>query len=74
MKRLIGIVFVVLIVLPLWATGKVKQDTTLTTQFAELRVRADFTKDFRYGLSLNLNERISSRLYETGKDAYFRHS
>lgn len=74
MKRLIGIVFVVLAVLPLWATGKVKQDTTVTTQFAELRVRADFTKDFRYGLSLNINERISSRLYETGKDAYFRHS
>ena len=63
-----------LIVLPIGATGKVKQDTTLTTQFAELRIRADFTKEFRYGLSLNINERISSRLYETGKDAYFRHS
>ena len=46
----------------------------MTAQFAELRARLDFTKQFKYGLSLNINERISSRLYETGKDAYFRHS
>ena len=74
MKRLVGIVFVVLIVLPLWATGKVKSDETKTAQFAELRARLDFTKQFKYGLSLNINERISSRLYETDKSAYFRHS
>lgn len=74
MKRLLGIVFVVLFVLPVWATPKLKEDTTLSAQFVELRVKADFTKDFKYGLSLSLSERISSRVFETDKSAYFRHS
>ncbi|MBR0295826.1 MAG: DUF2490 domain-containing protein [Paludibacteraceae bacterium] len=74
MKRLLGIIFVVLIVLPTWATPKLKEDSTSTTHFAELRVKAEFTKEFRHGVSLTIGERISSRLYETDKSAYFRHS
>ena len=73
MKRLIGIVFVALLAMPLMAV-EVKEDTTETVQYVELRASAKFTKEFRYGLSLSLEEMIRARLFETDKSAYFRAS
>lgn len=73
MKRLIGIVFVLLIVLPVRAV-KLKEDVTDTIRFVETRVNAEFTKQFRHGLSLGLEEEIRARVFQTGQNAYFRGS
>jgi hypothetical protein len=71
MKRLIGILFVVLLASPLSAV-RLKQDSTATMQRVETRVEAEFTKKFRYGLSLSLSEEIRARVFETNRNAYFR--
>ena len=73
MKRLLGIIFVVLIVLPLRAV-EIKEDETDTLHFVETRVSTEFTKEFRHGLSLGLEEEIRARVFETDKSAYFRGS
>ena len=73
MKRLFGIVFVALLVLPVRAV-KVKEDETVRVDFVELRANAEFTKEFRHGLSLSLGEEIRGRVFETDEKAYFRGS
>ncbi len=74
MKRLVGTVFVALMLMPSYAAVTVKQDTTTTSNFVDLRVQASFTKKFSHGLSLSVSERITSTLYETDTKAYFKHS
>ncbi len=73
MKRIIGIVFVVLCVLRVQAVS-VKSDTTTSVQSVETRVEAAFTKKLPYHLSVGIEENIAARVYETDKTAYFRRS
>ena len=59
--------------MPLMAV-EVKEDTSDTIHFVETRVSAEFTKEFRHGLSLGLEEEIRARVFETDQKAYFRGS
>ncbi len=63
-KSFITIATLLLAYSPLRAEGLLKSETDTATTNIELRVGATFTKTFRYGLSLSLEEEIRMVLYD----------
>ncbi len=58
---LLGIVY---ICSPLFAQGQLKSETDTALTEVQLRVGATFTKTFRHGISLSVEEEIRTTLYE----------